>query len=85
MAAARVASALSVPAISSPSPENAAVPRTRSSSTASGFPCGDHPSAKAMTVSSTIWSTSVTSTDSVLAVISAQRGSGEAPSRLRTP
>lgn len=85
MAAASVASARRVPAISRPSPENAAVPSRTRAAADSGFPCGDQPSAKAIAVSSAIWSTSVASTDSVFAAISAHRGSGEAPSRLRTP
>ncbi len=85
MAAASVASALSVPAISSPRPEKAAVPSASSATTARAPPCGSQPSISAITVSRTTWSTSVTSTDSVLAVISPQRGSGEAASRFSTP
>ena len=61
------------------------MPRTRRSSTANGLPSGDQPSAKAITVSRTTWRTSVTSTESVFAVISPQRGSGEEASRFRTP
>ena len=85
MAAASVASARSVPAISRPSALNAAVPARSRTTTAAHEPRGSQPSSWATTTSSTTCIASIVSTASPLAASSAPRGSGEAPSRLSAP
>ncbi len=87
-AAARVASARSVPAISRASPLNAAVPATISSTdhtAPAAPPCGFQPSASPTTTIRTDCSTSTASTVSVFAAIRPLRASGVAPSRFSTP
>ena len=88
MAAASVASARSAPAISSPSAANAAVPSSTAStapSSADGETTGSQPSSWPTSDSTTSCSTSTISSAQTLPSSSPERGSGDAPSRLRTP
>ena len=88
LAAARVASARSVPASRSAKPLNAAVPSSTSSGTttmAAGLASGDQPSARATSRMMTAWSSSTPMTVAVLAAIRPGRDRGVAPSRLSTP
>ena len=87
-AAASVASARRVPAISSASPLKAAVPASSSSGTqsaAAGLASGLQPSSAPIASTMATCATSTTSTVTVLAAISPRRDSGVAPSRLSTP
>jgi hypothetical protein len=86
LAAASVASARSVPAISMPSAANVTVPSSKTKTAAKNDPCGRQPYRIAASASrKMICAASSARTESVFAAIRPQRGSGELPSRLSTP
>lgn len=85
MATAKVASARNVPAMSSPIPAKAVVPRTMATMATATLPSGRQPSNSPTKLTSTTWKTSINITTSVLAPKSRGLPSGVVPSRLSTP
>jgi hypothetical protein len=84
-AAARFASARSVPAMKSPMPANAMVPSSNNPTAAMMPPGTLHPIATPTTTTSTTWTSSSASTVAVLAVRRPERESGVDPRRFSTP
>ena len=88
LAAASVASARSVPAISMARPLNAALPATitsRADRTLTAVTTGCQPSSALTITISTIWPASTVSTVTAFAPIRPLRDRGVAPRRLSTP
>jgi len=85
LATARVASARNVPAMSSPSPENEAVPKANSTMAGAIPPVGDHPIKRPINAMRSNCMTSIEATAKVLATIKPDRDRGLADSRFNTP